>query len=120
MNSYLNIKYKMINMIDPPSVFAKTFGETPFIKTLDFFLEYDVFDYSKCQVAENINISRMTMDKIWNELIEKNIIIKTRTVGRAEMYILNKKNPIVKTLLKVSFELASVDLSVKNKIAVKI
>ncbi|MBU3905208.1 MAG: hypothetical protein KJ906_03605 [Nanoarchaeota archaeon] len=94
-------------MLDPPSVFVTVFGETPFIKSLDFFLTYDSFDYSKCQVADEIGIARMTMDKIWNELIEKNIIVKTRIVGRANMYKLNKKNPLVKTLLEFDMKLCS-------------
>lgn len=89
------------------SIFVETFGETPFVKVLDFFLTYDAFDYSKSQVAEETGVSRITLDKIWEELVNKRIIVKTRTIGRAEMYKLNKENPKVKVLLELSFKLAS-------------
>lgn len=89
------------------SIFVETFGEVPVIKVLDFFLTFDSFDYSKSQVSEEAGMSRMTLDKIWEELINKKIIVKTRTIGRAEMYKLNKGNPRVKVLLELSFRLAS-------------
>ena len=89
------------------SIFVETFGETPVVKVLDFFLTYDSFDYSKSQVAEETGVSRITLDKIWEELIDKKIIIKTRTIGRADMYKLNKKNAKVKVLMELSFKLAS-------------
>ena len=89
------------------SIFVETFGETPVIKVLDFFLTFDGFDYSKSQVSEETGVSRITLDKIWEELINKKIIIKTRTIGRADMYKLNKDSQIVKTLLELSLKLAS-------------
>ncbi len=89
------------------SIFVETFGETPFVKVLDFFLTFDAFDYSKSQVAEETGVSRITLDKIWEELEDKKIIVKTRTIGRAEMYRLNKENTKVKVLLELSFKLAS-------------
>ena len=89
------------------SIFVETFGETPVVKVLDFFLTYDSFDYSKSQVAEETGVSRITLDKIWEELIDKKMIIKTRTIGRADMYKLNKKNAKVKVLMELSFKLAS-------------
>lgn len=89
------------------SVFVEFFGRSPFIRTLDFFLEYYLFDYSKTQVAREIGISRITIEKIWKILIEKELIVKTRGLGRAEMYQLNRKNPVVKKLMKLCSDLAS-------------
>jgi len=93
-------------MIDPQSVFVKTFGDTPFIRTLDHFLLFDCCEYSKNWLAKELNISRMTMDKIWKQLIDNEIIIKTRTVGRAEMYKLNKKNNSVIALLDFDMKIS--------------
>ena len=90
------------------SVFLATFGESPFIKVLDFFLTYPSFDYSKTQVADEIGISRITIEKIWRKLIKDKIIIKTRTIGKAELCKLNTQNPKVKILMKIALELASV------------
>ncbi len=60
------------------SIFIETFGETPAVKVLDFFLTFDSFDYSKSQVSEETGVSRITLDKIWRELINQKIIVKTR------------------------------------------
>ncbi len=90
------------------SVFIETFGESPLIKVLDFFLMYPDFDYSKSQAAKEAGISRITMEKIWSELIKKEIIIRTRESGNAILYKLNIKNPKVKILMRLDFELSSV------------
>jgi DNA-binding XRE family transcriptional regulator len=93
-------------MTNQKSLFIETFGESPFIKVLDFFLTYPSFDYSKTQVADEIGISRITIEKIWKELVKKEIIMKTRTLGNAEMYQLNRENPKVKVLMKTAIELS--------------
>ena len=89
------------------SIFVETFGESPFIKTLDFFLTYDSFDYSKSQVAEETGISRVTLETIWQKFIFEGFIIKTRIIGRAEMYKLNKDNKRVKVLMDIALKLSS-------------
>ena len=101
------------------SAFIETFGESPLIKTLDFFLMFPNFDYSKSQVAEQTGVSRMTMDKIWSNLIKDGIIVKTRNIGRAEMYKLNTENPIVKVLMELDFKLSSAYAEKENLISVK-
>ena len=89
------------------SIFIETFGNSPLIKTLDFFLTFQEFDYSKTQVSDETGVSRITMDKIWKKLKEKEIIVKTREIGRAEMYKLNTNNPRVKILIDLDFKLSS-------------
>lgn len=98
---------KLVHMEAKNSIFVETFGETPVVKVLDFFLTYDVYDYSKSQVAEETGVSRITLDNIWEELIDKKMIVKTRTIGRADMYKLNKESLRVKILSELSFKLAS-------------
>jgi len=118
---YLNIsKIDILNMTtEAKSVILETFGESPFIKVLDFFLTYPSFDYSKTQVADEIGISRITIEKIWKQLIKREIIVKTRTIGKAEMYQLNRENPRVKILMKIGLELSSSYFEeVKHKIAI--
>ena len=88
------------------SVFIDTFGNYPLIKVLDFFLTYPNYDYSKTQVAKEVGISRITIEKIWKSLIKNEMIVKTRTMGNAELYRLNKENPRVKVLMKIDMELA--------------
>ncbi|MBI2583629.1 MAG: hypothetical protein HYW25_03095 [Candidatus Aenigmarchaeota archaeon] len=89
------------------SAFAETFGETPLVKVIDFFLTYPDFDYSKSQVANETGISRITIEGIWNKLIKRGIISKTRNLGRAELYRLNRESPLVKILMKTAFDLSA-------------
>lgn len=80
----------MMGMENPESVLIKTFGATPLVKVLDFLLTYEGFDYSKSQIAKETGVARMTMEPIWERLIESGMITKTRKIGQAEMYKLNK------------------------------
>lgn len=89
------------------TIFVEALGDSPKVRVLDFFLTFGDFDYSKSQVAKEIGISRITIEPIWGELEKKGIIIKTRRIGRAEMYKLNKKNPLVKELLEFDMKLCS-------------
>jgi hypothetical protein len=89
------------------SIFLEIFGESPLIKVLDFFLTFPSFDYSKTQVSNEVKISRITIEKIWKEFVKKQIIVKTRSIGKAELYKLNIENPRVKVLMNIGIELAS-------------
>lgn len=89
------------------SVFVKTFEDTPLVKVLDFFLTYQSFDYSKSQVAKEVGISRMTIEKVWKKMIRNKFIIPTRNIGRAELYRLNKSSPRIKTLIELDFKISS-------------
>lgn len=89
------------------SALVETFGENPLVKTIDFFLMYPSFDYSKSQVSKETSVSRITMEKIWKRLLNEGIIVKTRKLGRGDMYKLNTQNPRVKVLMKFDFELSS-------------
>lgn len=89
------------------SIFTEVMGSSPYVKVLGFFITFDRFDYSKSQVADDIGISRVTIEKIWSSLIEKKMIVRSRQIGRAEMYRLNTSDPSVKILQDASFKLAT-------------
>ena len=107
LDSKVKNSINMINMEKTKSTFLETFGDSPKIRVLDFLLTFDEFDYSKSQVATEIGISRVTIEPIWKKLIKESFVVKTRIVGRAEMYKLNKENPKVKELLELNFKLSS-------------
>jgi len=87
------------------SILTEIFGESPLVRVIDFFLTFQGFD-SKSQVAEETGVSRITMDKIWPKLVKARFIIKTRIVGPAELYKLNKNNPRVVALIEMDMKLA--------------
>ncbi|VVB66362.1 Uncharacterised protein [Candidatus Gugararchaeum adminiculabundum] len=89
------------------TIFVDTFGSSPRIKVLDFFLTFTEYDYSKNDIARETGVSRITLEPIWEELEKEGIIKKTRTVGRARMFRLNKENPTAKILRELDFKLSS-------------
>ncbi|MFH1592024.1 MAG: hypothetical protein ABIB47_01520 [Candidatus Woesearchaeota archaeon] len=101
------IKYKMVR-----SAFIQTFGENPFIKVVDFLIENYIFDYSKTEVAQEVGISRITIESIWQGMVKQKIIFKTKKIGNATLYRLNTKNPIV-------IKLRELDLVLANKLYTK-
>ncbi|MDO8339918.1 MAG: hypothetical protein Q7T16_04650 [Candidatus Burarchaeum sp.] len=89
------------------TIFTNILGSSPYLKVLGFFLTFDRFDYSKSQVAAEVGISRITIEKIWKDLMARGMIVKSREIGRAELYRLNTESPLVKALQETNFKLAS-------------
>ncbi len=89
------------------SAFVQIFGENPFVKVMDFLLENYIFDYSKTEVANEVGISRITIEPIWQNMIKQKIIIKTKQIGNASLCRLNTKNPIVIKLRELDIVLAN-------------
>lgn len=84
------------------SLFIRELGiKSPMLKVLDFLMDNESFDYSKTEIGEGTELSRATLFKVWPKLEALELITATRTVGKAKMYRLNKKNPIVKKLMEL-------------------
>jgi len=88
------------------SLFVETFGDTPLVRVTEFFLTFREFDYSKSQVAAEADVSRVTIENVWKQLIRNGIIVKTRKVGNGELYKVNLANPKVKILMKTVVDLS--------------
>ena len=88
------------------SPFVETFGNRPLIKVIDFFLTYPAFDYTKSFVAKEVGISRITIDKIWENLAKSGFIKKTRSIGNAEYFQLNRENERAQVLMKTAIGLS--------------
>ena len=71
------------------------------MKALDFLIDNEAYDHSKSDIARGAGISRATLFNIWNFLDRYGVVVATREVGRARMYKLNKKNPIVKKFMEL-------------------
>jgi len=84
------------------TLFLKFFGRNdPVIRVIDFLIDNEAFDYSKTEISREMGISRTTLLKIWKTLEDLGIVVETRRVGRAKMYRLNKKNPIVQEFIEL-------------------
>ena len=98
----------MKQMQEGTSVLAEIIGDSPIVRTLDFLLVFDDYDYSKTQLAREVAISRITMEKVVDQLVKKGFVVKTRRIGRAELYRLNKKNPYIKELAEFDFRICGI------------
>ena len=92
-------------MTEDKSLFVLFFGDSPIIRVLDFLIENDIFDYSKKDICRNANVSWNTLETFWGKLEKANTVTYTRKVGKASMYKLNTKNPVVKQLIELDNQL---------------
>ena len=87
------------------SIFIEIFGKNPLMKVLDFLITFQLFDYSFPQIAKNSEVSYSTLQTFWDKLERNEIVIKTRRVGKSNLYKLNTKNPAVQQLIKLDWNL---------------
>ncbi len=87
------------------SILVEVFGTNPTIKVLDFLITFADFDYPLTEIAKNSGVSYSTMQTFWHKLEINNIVIKTRRVGKSNMYKLNTNNPAVKELIRLDWKL---------------
>ena len=57
------------------------------------------------EIAKNSGISYSTLQVFWDKLVRNNIVIKTRRVGKSDLYKLNTENPAVQQLIKFDWNL---------------
>jgi DNA-binding transcriptional ArsR family regulator len=100
-------------------MFKDIFGDNPQTKILDFMADYPRFDYSITEIAEKAGVSRPTVYKLINILLEKKLLVKTRQQGNSSLYKLNTENKLVQVILKFDFEIASKIAEIEGKDTVK-
>ena len=81
--------------------FRLVFGDSPAAKVLDFLIDNQEFDYSLTDIAKGAEIAWSTLHQLWPDLVTFGVVTKTRKIGRAELYKLNKENPLVKKLIEI-------------------
>jgi len=88
-------------MMKETTIFREALGDSPVIRVLDFLIEGRGLDYSLTDIAENANIGWTTLHRIWDKLVQLNIVVPTREIGRAKLFKLNEENPAVEKLVKL-------------------
>jgi len=104
------------------SLFIDFFGDYPIIRVLDFLIENEIFDYSRKDIAKYSDVSWNTLEKFFEKLLKMKIIIRTRKVGKSDMYKINLENPTVKKLIEMDkgLMLGSIVDETESKIKVKL
>jgi predicted transcriptional regulator len=87
------------------TIFLEVFGNNPIMKVLDFLISFQLFDYPLTEIAKNSEVSYSTLQTFWDKLEKNNIVVKTRRVGKSDLYKLNTKNPAVQQLIKLDWNL---------------
>ncbi|MCK5322015.1 MAG: hypothetical protein KAJ47_02020 [Candidatus Aenigmarchaeota archaeon] len=101
--------------MEEKSTFVEFFGDYPLIRVLDFLITYEDFDYNKKDISKNANVAWNTLEIFWNKLVDQNIVIKTRKVGKSDMFKLNKENPVVHELIELDKKLMLDSIESENK-----
>ncbi|MEK6951087.1 MAG: hypothetical protein AABX13_05180 [Nanoarchaeota archaeon] len=92
--------------MEETSSFLEVMGDYPLNRVLDFLLTFDEFDYSLTEIAENAGVGYSTLMLLWPKLVEKGLVTCTRKVGKSNMFMISKKNLIVRDLIKLHWEIA--------------
>ena len=104
------------------SLFVEYFGGSPYIKVLDFLIEGLNLDYGMTEIARGSRVGWSAFTSVWKKLLDKEIVVQTRTIGNARLFTLNKKNEFVKKILKLESELIYAELdkvAKKDKVVVR-
>lgn len=86
---------------DENTAFRELFGDTPKIKVLEYLLEGRELDHSIGDIAEGAGIDRVTLFRIWKDILNAKIVVPTRTIGNAKLFKINLKNPRIKALAEL-------------------
>jgi len=79
----------------PKSAFLQEEGNTPKNRIWGFLIVHSEYDYSMKDIARYSKVGYTTLKQIWKDFKEKKTVVQTRAVGKAKMYRLNMKNPVV-------------------------
>jgi predicted AAA+ superfamily ATPase len=77
---------------------VETFGNSPIIRIMDFFIDNPLFDYSKEELIKHLGISKVTFYKYFAIFESNGVVEVTRKVGKAKMYKLNERNEVTKKI----------------------
>ena len=87
------------------SVFVRVFGSSPQLRLLDFFMDNPRHDFSRNEIMNAIGMAKRTLYEYLPLLVGEGAVKVPRKIGRAELYSLNPKSPIVRCFMKLEEEL---------------
>lgn len=83
---------------------TEIFGKCPQVKTINFLLAHPFHKYTKKEMAQSSEISRMTLDKFIEDFVELRILIKD-----GGLYFLNSKSNLVNLMDKLQENLVDIE-----------
>ena len=101
--------------MEEKSLFIEFMGDSPTIRILDYLLTERELDFSMSDMAENAGIGRATLYRMWDSLLQHDVIVATREIGQAKLFRLNTKNPKIKKLIEIYDLLIVEDLQQRSQ-----
>jgi len=92
-------------------------------KVLDFMITFSEWDYSITDIAKNSGLSFKTGFDEVKKLETQGVLVRSRIVGKAIMYKLNKESNQTQSIMKLAFDVAkkrAAKLEIKESITTKI
>ncbi len=80
--------------------YCEVYGSTLQNRVMEFLLENQLSDLAVGDVAKEVIISRPKAYQIIEEFQNKGYIIKSRIIGKTQLYKLNKENFVVKIFMR--------------------
>ena len=81
-------------------IFCETYGNTIENRVLEYLLENQDLDIAVGDVAKELNISRPKAYEVTENFEKKGYLIKSRVIGKTQLYKLNKRDIRVKIFLR--------------------
>jgi len=92
-------------MFEKKSILVDFFGDTPFIRVIDFLIENIGYEYTKTEIVKGSGIDWSTLSKMLDKMERYGLSVSVRKEGE-KLYRLNeKKNSLVKDLLTLEMDL---------------
>ncbi len=87
------------------SILTDYFGDSPFVRVLNFLILGKDFDYSMTEIAKGAGVGWTSFTKAWKRLTKNNAVVQTRTIGKAKLFKLNTNDPTIKKLIRLHWEI---------------
>ena len=99
------------------SIFLDYVGDNPRMRILQYLIEGREFDYTLTDML-NAGISWGTLNNLIPKFLKLDIILKTRTIGRVNLYKINTNNTFVKQLISWYDNLILQSLEAKERVKI--
>ena len=96
------------------SMFKDIFGKNPQTSILDFLLDYPEYDYTISEISKHSHVSRPTVYKTIDVLLEKQLVIITREQGNSQLFKVNGANTLVQQMLNFEHEVVKRKMNVES------
>lgn len=98
--------------MEESTVFREFVGDSPTTRLIEFLIEGRGFDWSLTDLATKAGISWKTCSRLLPKLLKADIVVQTRSIGRAKLYKINLESSAVLKLVELFDTLLEKDLEI--------